>query len=69
MHHDIVGGVEALALEPVDENREGSVQFDPGDPAAAVFAGDQAALPVAVGLLKEAQADGWLGPVAAGVRR
>ena len=31
--------------------------------------GAEAALPVAVGLLKEAQADGWLGPVAAGVRR
>ena len=41
--HDIVGRVEALALETIGQRRPGSVMLKPRDAAATMLAGDHAA--------------------------
>jgi hypothetical protein len=45
---DVVGGVEALALEAVGENGQFAIEFGTQDAAALVRAGDKTTLPVAL---------------------
>ena len=47
LHHDVVRRVERLAVELVDQHRDGAVVLGAGDAAAVVLAGDQPALAVA----------------------
>ncbi len=47
LDHHIVGRVERLAVELVDQDRDGAIVLGARDPPSAVLAGDQAALAVA----------------------
>ena len=47
LDHHVVGRVERLAVELVDQHRDAAVVFGAGDPPPAVLAGDQAALAIA----------------------
>ena len=46
MDDDIVGRIQTLALEPVQQHSDGSVVLGAGDTAAEMLAGDQATLAV-----------------------
>ena len=44
--HRVVRRVELLAVELVGDDRDRAVEFGPGDPPAAMLAGDQASFPI-----------------------
>ncbi len=46
-HHDVVRGIQPLAVEGVHQDRDRSVIFGPDDAPPAMLAGDQPSLPVA----------------------
>src|SRR5262245_12859864 len=46
LHHHVVGAVERLAVELVDQHRDGAVVFRARDAAAAVLAGNEASLAI-----------------------
>lgn len=47
LDHDIIGRIEALAVEPIGQHGDGSVIFGARDAAAGVLASDKPALPIA----------------------
>jgi CHAT domain len=49
LDHDIIGRIEALAVEPIGQHGDGSVIFGARDAAAGVLASDKPALPIASG--------------------